>query len=91
MRFAVIVLITVVLGFALQGPLPIPPCEGPECIDDVTHEDHKGAPAFCQNYDSKAWLKNCDCKRECDEDVGSGCVTYCRRKKCACDHGCDSK
>ena len=79
------------LALAFQGPLPVPECQGAECTDDVTHEDHAGSPAWCQNYDTAAWAKNCGCHRECDETVGSECKTYCRTKRCRCDHGCDSR
>lgn len=43
----------------------------------------------CRNYGSG---KNCDCKREPDENgecpaEGVGCQNHCCRKKCACLHG----
>lgn len=79
------------LALAFQGQQPIPPCTGDDCIDDATGAEHSDQPAWCANYDTREFAKNCACKRECDEEVGSGCKTYCRRKRCHCDHGCDSR
>jgi hypothetical protein len=84
-------LLLAIAAVALQGPLPIPPCEGKECHDDYTDENHAGMPAFCQNYDTPAWKQNCKCERDCDQRFATGCVRHCMKAGCNCNHGCDSK
>lgn len=91
MKRVLAVLFLGAMAFALQGPLPIPKCEGAECNDDYTGEEHKGMPAFCQNYPTPAWQANCKCERDCDDTFATGCVRHCMKKGCNCDHGCNSR
>lgn len=56
---------------------------------------HDGQPLFCQNYDTKEYLHNCECKGMDDDckggEEGGGespkCKVYCRKNSCSC-HGC---
>lgn len=90
MRRLFAVLILAGVAWAFQGPLPIPPCQGVECLDDTWHR-HDGMPTHCQNLDTPAWKANCKCERDCEETFATGCVRECMKKGCLCDHGCDSR
>lgn len=76
---------------AWQGPKPIPPFEGDG------NSQHDGQPRFCQNVDTKDFLKNCDCMPkmgdpECKSGGGGGesakCSVFCRKKSCRCSPDC---
>jgi hypothetical protein len=71
----------------MQGPIPP--------TDD---ENHQGQPSWCQNFNTKEWMHNCDCQprmgdKECKEpDKGgenSKCSVYCRKKACRCKRRCE--
>ena len=89
MKTLLLLILAGIFLIAQTGGKTVPQCQGAGCIDDVTHENHEGAPAWCQNKAMNGYNANCECKRSCDRnDRGSDCVTYCRSRSCRCDHGC---
>jgi hypothetical protein len=88
----VIALVIVASTLAFQGPRTIPLCRKGECIDEVNGVDREGQPQWCANYATQDWDANCECQRDCKSNAEpSGCKTFCRRKACHCDHGCDTR
>ena len=86
------------LGGLAQTGRDIPTCQGPDCIDDVTHQERRGQPLWCQNFEGGGYVHNCDCQQEaCKPDGKQGggsmshCKVYCRKKACRCVRPCMTK
>ena len=92
---AVALVITMGLAVAFQSPRPVPPFEGDG------NPDHDGQPVHCQNFDSTAYLHNCECMAmaddpKCEEKSANTssenpkCKVYCRKTACRCKKKCRS-